>query len=689
MTEPITLTPPDPPRDFVGRREVLDALHQWLDDDQTRAVLLMGEPGSGKSGLAAMFVQEIGADSVAWTTAPSLRSDSIDDLVQVLDDRDTNLCVVDDVEAGDPLLVSHFVRVASAICKLLLVSRRPLPAGATDVVLRLAPMSRDEILQLIRQDEPVESPDLIADLSRGSPVLARILIRLIKDTSDSAQALKELLAFVEDRPAGYEGLGLAVIEAARQAGANPLIRRLRNDLAHTSTLDTRRVALLCRSYLEDGEPEAAEALLKFGHASTVGGEISLSSSLIAQGQFSEAERVLRRCIEDTEPDSPEFLAAISNLAAAVGGRGQLVDAESLLLHVVDVRASMFGEGHPQTLTAMANLAATKQRLGRYDEALALLDRVVHARVDLHGTDHPETLAAEASRAAVLQSVGRNEESLSILRRLFEQQLVRVGDEHPETLSVGANLATALQRTGRTEQASDLLRWVVEQCRSVLGPDHPSTLTSEGNLAVTLEAMGRIDEAAEVLYRVVDARRSNPDDERGLASAYHQLGNLCTKQLRFDEAERWYRTALELFSATADRIGAGATAHQLGTLFANAGLSEDALRMYKRALELREELGDRVGVAETLHRSGIAALALGSMEEASSYLNRALLLYEEINDRTALAYIYDSLRLLAETTDDRDAVEMWSRRTQLLRGEATPRLDESASDVSGRYITDAE
>lgn len=45
-------------RDFTGRRWVFEAVHEWLaDEDAPRIFLLTGEPGSGKTALAARLVQ--------------------------------------------------------------------------------------------------------------------------------------------------------------------------------------------------------------------------------------------------------------------------------------------------------------------------------------------------------------------------------------------------------------------------------------------------------------------------------------------------------------------------------------------------------------------------------------------------------------------------------------------------------
>ena len=55
---PLVLTPEaeliaDRTRDFTGRTWVLDEVAEWLDKGQERFLFITGEPGSGKTALAA------------------------------------------------------------------------------------------------------------------------------------------------------------------------------------------------------------------------------------------------------------------------------------------------------------------------------------------------------------------------------------------------------------------------------------------------------------------------------------------------------------------------------------------------------------------------------------------------------------------------------------------------------------
>lgn len=208
---------------FVGRDEVLRRMDGWLDGHiaaTAPALVLTGDPGSGKSAILARLAQ-LGDPATTERTRVDLRADarnsdsadvlgqiaaaaqvsatSVGELVEVLRDRNRTLTVVLDSvdEAADP-------------AELAREMIRPLIRHAEETGIRLLIGSRRHLVPLLCADERVRVIDL-AD---------------IEVTDDLAGYATRLLTQRPPRQHGATAMtGLAAAVAARAAG-NFLVARL-------------------------------------------------------------------------------------------------------------------------------------------------------------------------------------------------------------------------------------------------------------------------------------------------------------------------------------------------------------------------------------------------------------------------------------------------------------------------------
>jgi tetratricopeptide (TPR) repeat protein len=187
------------------------------------------------------------------------------------------------------------------------------------------------------------------------------------------------------------------------------------------------------------------------------------------------------------------------------------------------------------------------------------------------------------------------------------------------------------------------------------------------LGVTAELRRRLDEA-DGWYRQAIEIREQFGLHALLATDYHQLGMTAQARGRLDEAEDWYRKALAIREELGDRPGMAASYHQLGWTALDRGRPAEAEGWYSKSLVISEELGNRPGMAMTYHELGITAQAQGRLDEAEDWYRKALTIEEEVRHRPGMAKTYGQLGLLAdERHQQRQALE-WLVRCVTLFGE---------------------
>jgi tetratricopeptide (TPR) repeat protein len=87
-------------------------------------------------------------------------------------------------------------------------------------------------------------------------------------------------------------------------------------------------------------------------------DINLAVLLQDQGEYAEAERLVRRSIEIDEKalgkDHPNVATGYNNLAVLLRDQGKYAEAEPLLRRSIEIFQANFGPNHPQTLKAKSN-----------------------------------------------------------------------------------------------------------------------------------------------------------------------------------------------------------------------------------------------------------------------------------------------------------------------------------------------
>ncbi len=193
--------------------------------------------------------------------------------------------------------------------------------------------------------------------------------------------------------------------------------------------------------------------------------------------------------------------------------------------------------------------------------------------------------------------------------------------------------------------------------------------------------GLLDEAAK-LYDEVVAGVEESDEPEAKAAACHQRGLVAQQQRNYDEAERWFRRALEIELEIDDRHGAAMSEHQLARLEQERGRPDEAESLYLRAVTGLEEAGDAEHASVAWRQLGRLAQDRGDRARAKRLYELSLERAEDCENTAEQAGALHQLGALAQQFGDLDEAKRRYEQALAIRdgsaSNATPPDDEAAA-----------
>jgi tetratricopeptide (TPR) repeat protein len=324
----------------------------------------------------------------------------------------------------------------------------------------------------------------------------------------------------------------------------------------------------------------------------------IADLLVAQGKYSDAEKLFRSVIEARTrvlgPEDPDTLDSRHRLIYALSRQSKYADAEAEARGVLKLREKVLGPDNPDTAVSRYNLAEPLVEQGKYAEAETLYRDVIRLEEKVLGPEHPRTLAARVGLATVLSSEGKNTEAEPLYREIIRLDQKVYGAEHPYTLNDRQNLATALQADGKYAEAEEQYRDVIKIDTKLVGPEHPDTLICRNNFAEMLDDQGKYAEAEVECRQILEAaiKVAGPEDQLTLDSR-GALAVALIGQGKFGEPGAQYRdviTAMERVLGL-EHPSTLSYATKFATVLSHQNKSAEAKAM---ATQLEEHARQRLG-----------------------------------------------------------------------------------------------
>ncbi|HEY4307890.1 MAG TPA: tetratricopeptide repeat protein [Pirellulales bacterium] len=223
-------------------------------------------------------------------------------------------------------------------------------------------------------------------------------------------------------------------------------------------------------------------------------------------------------------------------------RGKFAEAEQPAEDAVKLYEKALGPDDAEVGRSVYFLAAVNKAQEKYPEADALLDRAQAILEKAKGAVHPTVAMCLADRADAQTALGNHDKANEFFARADDIFAKTIGEDDPGAVA-------------------NLQHWIIA-CRAQRKPD-----------------------AAERLCRkilAVQDKSPTPDDSARWF-ALVELGNACTDQKKYDEAEPAYKRAITIVEARDPKhIFVATTLESLANMYSLAGREADAVAARHRA-----------------------------------------------------------------------------------------------------------
>ncbi|HLZ61583.1 MAG TPA: FxSxx-COOH system tetratricopeptide repeat protein [Ktedonosporobacter sp.] len=306
----------------------------------------------------------------------------------------------------------------------------------------------------------------------------------------------------------------------------------------------------------------------------------------------------------------------SETAIYLRDRSRYAEAESLLLHALEIFERQLGPEHPEVAMPLNILANLYLYQGKYEQVEPLCKRALQL-LEQH-PEYPNGDAPLHTLATLSISLGKYELAEPPLLQALEIRKRRLGPEHLEVATSLNNLASLYMYQGKYELAES----VFQQARKIYEqpPEHPNLAYVLNNLAELYFDLGNYDEAEPLFQRArrICEQQLGPE-HHGMAYPLNGLANLRREQGHYAEAERLFQQALQILEHQLEpgHPDIAAPLHGLANLYREQGNYVAAEPLYERALHILEHvLGrEQPETARVLHDLARLQQAQGNYEAA--------------------------------------------------------------------------
>lgn len=620
---------------FIGREEILHALHTLLTPSQSVAISGLG--GIGKTQVAMEYAYRYGQEyeaifwieaetSMSWITSLQLIADQL----QIFEDKTAKysqvytalqhwfathagwLLIVDNLESPELLQMLPFSGPGS----LLLTTRRQ-SLGTRAEPLALPLMDREEGIRLLQRRARLSA-------STTSDPAAEELVQVLEGLPlalDQAGAyIEETGCSIADYLQRYRNQRKQVLERRGLHGGehpNSVATTLRLSIEWVSYEHPAAVDLLraCAFLHPDAIPE--EMLVDgasylgplLGPVAADPYEFDLvlaalrSSSLITRSPETRTlsiHRLVQAVLQDQmEPGETRLWSErVLHLVNAAFPNEQFDTWAQCERYLVQALACVpLIERVPMASAASSELVhkAGSYLLarGRFKEAEPLLEQAITLGEQQYGLLHPALVPLLHRRAELLWRLGRYEQAETLL-----QQILEIGEQSSEPDSLRDQTANALNglvilylAQGKYTRALPVCQRTLHIREQQLGSEHPITAVILNNLALVHRKLGQFKEAEPLLERVLLIQEHQAAANPLLTPvALTSRAWLYLEQGEYAQAEPLLQQALRLREqqVDAEHPDIATMLNVLAILHREQGQYKQAETLFQRALRIQKQ-----------------------------------------------------------------------------------------------------
>jgi len=221
--------------------------------------------------------------------------------------------------------------------------------------------------------------------------------------------------------------------------------------------------------------------------------IDLAGAYEVLGRFEEAEQLYLKslsALEEEDPPGPNLARALNDLGWLYFRQDRSKEALDPYRRSIDIKASVFGEGHFEWAITVGNLAIALDALGRFREAYPYHKQALAAKEEALGPADLSVAVTLDNFAGHYMDQEKFDLAIPLLERAVSIQDARLGEDHVELAVPLNNLAYAKARLDEFDEAEALHERALSIMEEALGPGDPEVAGALRNLGLYHDRMGK-------------------------------------------------------------------------------------------------------------------------------------------------------------------------------------------------------
>ncbi|WP_198287576.1 tetratricopeptide repeat protein [Rivularia sp. PCC 7116] len=719
---------------FVGREEVLETLHQQLQENERVAIsAITGMGGIGKTELALQYgdrhwKQGTYSGGICWFP---VRDEDVG--IKIIDfAREIGLQPPDNFyllnkvkycwrnwQAGDVLVVFDDVREYQQIKDYLppneprfkiLVTTRQQWLGQSFKRVILEVLEENAALELLvsfvgeeRVDlEKEEAKKLCADLGYlplGLELVARYLQR-----KPNLSLIKMCQRLALEHRSLIERSGDMTAKLGVKAAFELSWRELKEETQELACLlSIFALALIPWELVEQCLPEEDKEdledirddfLVDFSLLEDKGENSYQLHQLIREFLIGKREE-----LADVEDMKRGFCYVIAPIGQKISNTPTQSDILELTLEIPHLIETVI---HQKDYLADEDLIIPFTGLGKfykgqaaYNKALFYYEKCLAISKERFGEEHYDVATSFNNLAEVYYSLGNFQEPESLYLKALEIWKKLLGEEHHDFATGLNNLAKLYNSQGRFEQAEPLYLKALGIWKKLVGEEHHDFATGLNNLAVLYYSKGRYQQAEPLYKQALQIRKKLLGEEHpNVVQSLNNLAVLYNSQGRYSEAEPLYKQALEMGIKLLGEShpDVALSLNNLAALYDSQERYSEAEPLYLQALQVRKKLlgEEHPDIAQNLNNLAVLYSSQGNYSEAESHCKQALQMRKKLlgESHPEVANSLNNLATLYRLQKRYSEAEILYLQTLQMRkkllGESHPDFVTSLNNLAGLY-----
>ncbi len=253
----------------------------------------------------------------------------------------------------------------------------------------------------------------------------------------------------------------------------------------------------------------------------------------------ELERVLILFAEKIGKELPTRLKAMNEIAMVHEALGNYLEAEPMLVQMLEQRKRDLGEEHVEVIDAEIDLATVFRRIGKLEQAEDRCTSTLSLLSDQNKTQEDSLmLKCKTELAKIYIAREKFSQAESLIRNVYELSRLHLGENNVLSLRRGQVLVEALRNSDKLDDAEKLSKELVAKLTPILGETHPDTLGAMDSLAEIVAGRKDFDRALDLYLRIEKAKQEALGDMHPeTLTTLKAISRIYRLQEKLEEAEQ--------------------------------------------------------------------------------------------------------------------------------------------------------